>query len=349
MTTPVAPPASYPGTIKQFTTKEDGEVIYGAHANEWQNEIVGIQTTLGRNPQTPALALPTLPPTPNTVSDRIGNIESSAVWTAGNQTIAGNKEFTSLLTASGGELVKGQFEHRPAATGYKVVGDASGWQGRDTVSGAVADLPLQPNGGMLRRAGNLVWDAGNDGPGSGLDADTLDGMHASAFLVAAGVEAISTRSQVINNGDNPWFNATGWQDLALDTVTYADNDFGVLYPGDGWFHIPYTGIYLVTVAITWDHGGGGTSWSGWRGIHVRDDSGLWVAHVANEVKTIAMYTSFCPQDLTRARFLRAGTKIKASVWQNSGVPLSIVTTTSPPPPNTIAVAYPTGMTVTRVL
>jgi hypothetical protein len=29
--------------------------------------------------------------------------------------------------------------------------------------------------------GNTVWHAGNDGPGSGLDADTLDGLHASAF------------------------------------------------------------------------------------------------------------------------------------------------------------------------
>ena len=29
--------------------------------------------------------------------------------------------------------------------------------------------------------GNKVWNAGNDGSGSGLDADTLDGYHASAF------------------------------------------------------------------------------------------------------------------------------------------------------------------------
>ena len=29
--------------------------------------------------------------------------------------------------------------------------------------------------GSLTRSGNTVWDAGNDGSGSGLDADTLDG------------------------------------------------------------------------------------------------------------------------------------------------------------------------------
>lgn len=40
--------------------------------------------------------------------------------------------------------------------------------------------------GGLRRGGNTVWDAGNDGAGSGLDADLLDGKHASE-LVPAGV------------------------------------------------------------------------------------------------------------------------------------------------------------------
>ena len=30
--------------------------------------------------------------------------------------------------------------------------------------------------------GNKVWNAGNDGPGSGLDADTLDGYHAASFV-----------------------------------------------------------------------------------------------------------------------------------------------------------------------
>jgi hypothetical protein len=34
----------------------------------------------------------------------------------------------------------------------------------------------------FNRNGNKVWDAGNDGPGSGLDADTVDGKHASDFM-----------------------------------------------------------------------------------------------------------------------------------------------------------------------
>jgi len=38
-----------------------------------------------------------------------------------------------------------------------------------------------PNGN-LTRASNTVWDAGNDGSGSGLDADTLDGINSGSFL-----------------------------------------------------------------------------------------------------------------------------------------------------------------------
>lgn len=36
--------------------------------------------------------------------------------------------------------------------------------------------------GTLTRLGNKIWDAGNDGSGSGLDADLLDGYHETAFL-----------------------------------------------------------------------------------------------------------------------------------------------------------------------
>jgi hypothetical protein len=32
--------------------------------------------------------------------------------------------------------------------------------------------------------GKKVWNVENDGPGSGLDADTLDGEHASSFVRA---------------------------------------------------------------------------------------------------------------------------------------------------------------------
>jgi len=38
------------------------------------------------------------------------------------------------------------------------------------------------NAGSFYAGGNVVWNAGNDGSGSGLDADTVDGLQASQFL-----------------------------------------------------------------------------------------------------------------------------------------------------------------------
>jgi hypothetical protein len=46
------------------------------------------------------------------------------------------------------------------------------------------DIRKTPNGQMTLRAGNAdhtVWHAGNDGSGSGLDADLLDGLHSTSF------------------------------------------------------------------------------------------------------------------------------------------------------------------------
>lgn len=69
--------------------------------------------------------------------------------------------------------------------------------------------------------GNKVWNAGNDGSGSGLDADTLDGEHASSFVRAGHYESAdlnsldpysfikSVNSNVAGtspNGNTGWYN-----------------------------------------------------------------------------------------------------------------------------------------------
>jgi hypothetical protein len=57
--------------------------------------------------------------------------------------------------------------------------------------------------GALTYGGNTVWHAGNDGAGSGLDADTLDGTQASAFALLSGASftgSISTTGDVSASG-----------------------------------------------------------------------------------------------------------------------------------------------------
>jgi hypothetical protein len=47
--------------------------------------------------------------------------------------------------------------------------------------------------------GNAAWHAGNDGTGSGLDADTLDGQQATAFAAAASTGSFTIYLRTANN------------------------------------------------------------------------------------------------------------------------------------------------------
>lgn len=53
---------------------------------------------------------------------------------------------------------------------------------RTGVSGSYKFLTFRGDNGQLELGGQQVWHAGNDGSGSGLDADKLDGLHASNLL-----------------------------------------------------------------------------------------------------------------------------------------------------------------------
>ena len=57
-------------------------------------------------------------------------------------------------------------------------------------------------GRYLRVEGSDVWHAGNDGPGSGLDADTLDGYHASALAILSNVNTFTNTMNFMSGGVN---------------------------------------------------------------------------------------------------------------------------------------------------
>jgi hypothetical protein len=66
-------------------------------------------------------------------------------------------------------------------------------------NGSAYELPGQ----QLYVAGALSWNAGNDGSGSGLDADLLDGLNATAFMRTA--EPLEVRFGQIAHADNTGF------------------------------------------------------------------------------------------------------------------------------------------------
>lgn len=55
------------------------------------------------------------------------------------------------------------------------------------LNGATWNTTFYVNPNMLTYKGNKIWHAGNDGAGSGLDADTLDGLQATAFYTKSEV------------------------------------------------------------------------------------------------------------------------------------------------------------------
>jgi hypothetical protein len=91
------------------------------------------------------------------------------------------------------------------------IGSPSGWGsgnapsfGLSTHGGAEFNIG-SVSGAPFTFGGNTVWHAGNDGSGSGLDADTVDGSHASAFALKTGAtftgKVIVDQEVEIRNGD----------------------------------------------------------------------------------------------------------------------------------------------------
>lgn len=68
--------------------------------------------------------------------------------------------------------------------------------------------------------GQKIWHAGNDGSGSGLDSDLVDGLHASRFPIYYSLNMSSTSNY--------------WYKLGTARISESDNIMIHIYSGDGW-------------------------------------------------------------------------------------------------------------------
>ena len=104
---------------------------------------------------------------------------------------------------------------------------ASGW-GMYVAADGDARIYLGGSNGVISSTGqhyvgsNVVWNAGNDGSGSGLDSDTVDGIQASSFL-RSDAEDSSSAPLNINGGT-----ANGANDATLYVTATNNNDWGLL-------------------------------------------------------------------------------------------------------------------------
>ena len=116
------------------------------------------------------------------------------------QTISGAKTFTSSVYLS---AITEPSSERNGMLAYK----PSGWGGISSSQWGVGATNCQgvirsSNTNLLHYKGGTsytIWDESNDGAGSGLDADLLDGHHAADFALASAITDMATQTWVSTN------------------------------------------------------------------------------------------------------------------------------------------------------
>lgn len=133
--------------------------------------------------------------------------------------------------------------------GFKVDGMTLGWVGYNTYRGTVLYtydgghfLGIHPNG-TPRFDNNVIWHQGNDGSGSGLDADLLDGNHL-ADILASNV-ASASRLQTARTIWGHSFDGTGNVSGTLSDVEHIRMSGGIVSGGTSQgAYIGHTGAGL---------------------------------------------------------------------------------------------------------
>ena len=123
--------------------------------------------------------------------------------------------------------------------------------------------------GTLTRLGNRIWDAGNDGSGSGLDADLLDGYHYYSF---ESYHKVSIDTTGLDN--NTWYPVTMSIGNSLQTRIRVQ---GNTYAPGSW-----NGREDKRMSLILDYTVNGSSW-GWTSVRrvineIQDGAGAQGAH-----------------------------------------------------------------------
>ena len=157
----------------------------------------------------------------NLSADLLDGISSASFLRSdANDTATGVITFDGGTTSSAGPIITGSAVAGPALKIKSTATNGNDWwiiSNNSSNTDGAGRMQLWNNTGSFTAAtighlssvatkfytdfeikGNTAWHAGNDGSGSGLDADTLDGSHASAFLT--GNQTITLSGDVSGSG-----------------------------------------------------------------------------------------------------------------------------------------------------
>ena len=107
-------------------------------------------------------------------------------------------------------------------------------QGGTGPASETVGIPLGNVSGALQWNGNTIWHAGNDGSGSGLDADTLDGVSSNSFLRS---DANDSTSGTLSVGG--LLSNTGGAKLEIQNGTNGGSSKGIYFwttTDSNWVH-----------------------------------------------------------------------------------------------------------------
>lgn len=189
-----------------FSVNESQLTSY-AHANaafdKANNAVVSVSGATGTVSNNQILSgLQTVSSTANITFDYIATVNNGN----GTNVKIGDDAWIGDINIDNGFGIRGQ---QDASQGYIVFGnnDNNSKLGR---SGS----------GPLTYGGNTIWHAGNDGASSGLDADLLDGQHASYFASAANTLAAGSYANAA------FIQANTATEYAQSAGNYANSAFG---------------------------------------------------------------------------------------------------------------------------
>jgi hypothetical protein len=194
----------------------------------------------------------------------LGDLGSNGYTRENGLTMTGGSEFTLLSKGGQGTvLVDGQYISYEGSNGFFGSYNASYANAagiRATAASTVTVQKLNGNNaslavtGNITRSGNTVWDAGNDGSGSGLDADLLDGQHGSYYYSAANLPpkikaggtgpSTENLNSIANSVSTGQLEYRGFNSSSSNAPPVSDNANGVITVGQ------HSGNYNAQLAFS---------------------------------------------------------------------------------------------------
>ncbi|MEC8550435.1 MAG: hypothetical protein VXY93_08070, partial [Pseudomonadota bacterium] len=229
-------------------------------------------------------------------------IESNTMWfnsdadykwyRDGNPRMLLNDDVLTFYTSSNNP--RGYISATETNDGHFVIATSNGEDiaFRDNGIGGDTNFLIRGDGTLYQGPGtNLIWHAGNDGTGSGLDADTVDGIQALSFLRSDTNDSVgtdvrhdygpnSTWSSTLRIGGNGY---TAGQNNTLASVVTTN---GNLHLDAGGNRATYINHYAGTGGVAFGSGSSGAvAWMGpdgdlWKGSADNTGSKYW--HAGND-------------------------------------------------------------------